>query len=180
MSIDKWLAKYNSKEERERREKIFKTLSEEEVQDLKKKSARDLTQKKSKIKEVNNKPDGFLSYIIEFKDWLNQRTYLKGDIDKVEIWIKNLNKKLDYENTQGLLAKNNVRFQLRNQFRKIPHEFLNEKTRIAINKKMRGVKRTNSDNYYLRKLKTTIQEKIKEANYYEILKKILEFKGKEP
>ncbi|MFX1393462.1 MAG: hypothetical protein ACFFAH_07795 [Promethearchaeota archaeon] len=180
MSIDKWLIKYNSKEERERREKIFNTLSEEEVQDLKKKSVRDLTQKKSKQKQVNNKPNDFLSYIIEFKEWLNQRTYLKGDIDKIEIWIKNLNQKLDYENSKGLLVKNNIISQLRTQFRRIPHDFLDEKTRIAINKKMRGVKRTSSDNYYLKKLKTMIQEKLKEASYYEILKKILEFKEKTP
>ena len=178
MSIDKWFTKDKSKEERERSEKIFKTLSEVEVQNLKKKSVRDLMQKKSKIKEVNGKPDDFLSYIIEFKDWLNQRTYLKGDIDKIEIWIKNLNKKLDYENTQGLMAKNNVITQLGNQLKKIPHNFLDEKTRIAINKKMRGTKRTNSDNYYLRKLKTMVQEKLKEASYYEILKKILEFNAK--
>lgn len=178
MSIDKWFTKDNSKEERERSEKIFKTLSEEEVQNLKKKSVRDLTQKKSKKKEVTCKPDDFLSYIIEFKDWLNQRTYLKGDIDKIEIWIKNLNKKLDYENKQGLMAKNDVISQLGNQFKKIPHNFIDEKTRIAINKKMRGTKRTNSDNYYLRKLKTMVQEKLKEASYYEILKKILEFNAK--
>ncbi len=178
MSIDKWFTKDNSKEERERSEKIFKTLSEEEVQNLKKKSVRDLTQKKSKIKEVNGKPDDFLNYVIEFKDWLNQRTYLKGDIDKIEIWIKNLNKKLDYENTQGLMAKNNVINQLSNEFKKIPHNFLDEKTRIAINKKMRGTKRTNSDNYYLKKLNKIVQEKLKEASYYEILKKILEFNAK--
>jgi len=178
MSIDKWFTKENSKEERERSEKIFKTLSEEEVQNLKKKSVRDLTQKKNKSKEVNGKLDDFLSYIIEFKDWLNQRTYLKGDIDKVEIWIKNLNKKLDYENTQGLMAKNNVISELSNQFKKIPHNFLDEKTRIAINKKMRGTKRTTSDNYYLKKLNKIIQEKLKEASYYEILKNILEFNAK--
>ncbi len=178
MSIDKWFTKDNSKEDRERREKIFKNLSEEEVQNLKKKSTRDLTQKRSKIKELNGMPDDFLSYVIEFKDWLNQRTYLKGDVDKIEIWIKNLNKKLDYENTQGLIAKNNVIAQLSNEFKKIPHNFLDEKTRIAINKKMRAKKRTNSDNYYLRKLKSIVQEKLKEASYYEILKKVLEFNAK--
>lgn len=177
MSIDKWFTKDNSKEERERSEKIFKTLSEEEVQNLKKKSIRDLTQKKRKRKEVNGKPDDFLSYIIEFKDWLNQRTYLKGDIDKIEIWIKNLNKKLDYENNQGLMAKNNVISELVTQFKKIPHNFLDEKTRNAINRKMRGTTQKN-DYYYLRKLKEMVQEKLKEASYYEILKKILEFNAK--
>ena len=76
------------------------------------------------------------------------------------------------------MAKNNVKSELCNQFKKIPHNFLDEKTRVAINKKMRGTKRTNSDNYYLRKLKTMVQEKLKEASYYEILKKILEFNAK--
>jgi hypothetical protein len=39
---------------------------------------------------------------------------------------------------------------------------------------LRGVKRSNSDNYYLRKLKKHIGEKLNEAKYYEILKEILE------
>lgn len=176
MSMDKWLTKYKSKEEKNKIEEVFKALPEEKVQELKKKSVRDLTQKKRKKKEIKNKPDDFLSYVIEFKDWLNNRTYLKGDIDKIETWIRNLNKKLDTEKIQGLLAKNNVKSQLINQFRKIPHNFLDEKTRIAINKKIQVAKRNSSDNYYLRKLKITIQEKLKEASYYEILKKILEIK----
>ncbi|MFX0187675.1 MAG: hypothetical protein ACFE8A_08065 [Candidatus Hodarchaeota archaeon] len=176
MSMDKWFTKYKSKEEKNKIEEFFKVLPEEKVQELKKKSVRDLTQRKRKNKEIKNKPDDFLSYVIEFKDWLNKRTYLKGDIDKIETWIRNLNKKLDAEKVQGLLAKNNVKSQLINQFRKIPHNILDEKTRIAINKKIREAKRNSSDNYYLRKLKTTIQEKLKEASYYGILKKILEFK----
>jgi hypothetical protein len=36
------------------------------------------------------------------------------------------------------------------------------------------MKRTNSDNYYLRKIKKQIQEKLIEINYYEILKEVLE------
>ena len=176
MSMDKWLTKYKSKEEKNKIEEVFKALPEEKVQELKKKSVRDLTQKKKKKKEVKNKPDEFLSYVIEFKDWLNKRTYIEGDIEKIETWIRNLNKKLDSEKIQGLLGKNNGIFQLVNQYRKIPHNFLDEKTRIAINKKIRVAKRNSSDNYYLRKLKITIQEKLKEASYYEILETILEFK----
>ena len=179
MSIDKWLIDDNSKENKIKIEEFFKKLPDDKVQELKKKSVRGLTHKESKKKEINIKPDDFLSNIIEFKDWLNQRTYLKGDIDKIEMWIKNLNKKIDAESVQDSLnAKSNNKSQLIKQFRKIPHNFLEEKTRIAINKKMRGTKRTNSDNYYLRKLKTTVQEKLKEASYYEILKKILEFNTK--
>ena len=66
--------------------------------------------------------------------------------------------------------------QLIQQFRKIPANFLDEKTRIAINKKLHGQKRTNSDNYYLRKLKAEIKEKLYEASYFEILKAIIELK----
>ena len=68
------------------------------------------------------------------------------------------------------------RMQLIQQFRKIPANFLDEKTRIAINKKLHGQKRTNSDNYYLRKLKAEIKEKLYEASYFEILKAIIELK----
>jgi hypothetical protein len=36
------------------------------------------------------------------------------------------------------------------------------------------MKKTNSDNYYLRKLKSIVREKLKEAEYYQILRDILE------
>jgi len=43
-----------------------------------------------------------------------------------------------------------------------------------LNKKLKGIKRTNSDNYYLRKLKIIIKEKLKDAEYYNIIRDILE------
>jgi hypothetical protein len=172
MSIDKWLSESDPKK-REKLEKVYNALPEEKVQDLKKKSIRELTKKKVD----DPKTKGILDDILEFKEWLNQRNYLKGDIDKIEIWINNLSKKLNRERSN--IRKENIkdnRMQLIEQFRKIPANFLDEKTRIAINKKLHGQKRTNSDNYYLRKLKAEIKEKLNEASYFEILKAIIELK----
>lgn len=176
MSIDKWLSESDPKK-REKLEKVYNELPKEKVQDLKKKSIRELTKKREIEKVDDSKTKGILDDILEFKEWLNQRNYLKGDIDKIEIWINNLSKKLNREREKNIKEsiKDN-RGQLIQQFRKIPFNFLDEKTRIAINKKLHGQKRTNSDNYYLRKLKAEIKEKLYEASYFEILKTIIELK----
>ena len=42
-----------------------------------------------------------------------------------------------------------------------------------MNKLIHGANRTNSDNYYLRKLKNILKEKLKEAEYYDILDKLI-------
>ena len=176
MSIDKWLSESDPKK-REKIEKVFNALPEEKVQDLKKKSIRELTKKKE-IKKIDEpKTKDLLDDILEFKEWLNQRNYLKGDIDKIEIWINNLSKKFnrERENNRNINIRDNKK-QLIEQFRRIPANFLDEKTRIAINKKLHGQKRTNSDNYYLRKLKAKINEKLYEASYFEILKAIIQLK----
>ena len=176
MSIDKWLSESDPKK-REKLEKVYNALPEEKVQDLKKKSIRELTKKKEIEKVDYSKTKGILDDILEFKEWLNRRNYLKGDIDKIEIWINNLSKKLNREREKNIKEsiKDN-RGQLIQQFRKIPFNFLDEKTRIAVNKKLHGQKRTNSDNYFLRKLKAEINEKLHEASYFEILKAIIELK----
>ena len=174
MSIDKWLSEKDSKEERIRREKAFKRLSEDEVKDLKKKKIRDVVKKEVKKTHEVSESDKFLQDIIEFKDWLNQRTYLKGDIDKIETWIRNLYSTINYESEKKAESTHyNGKKKMIERYKEIPTNFLDEKTRVAINKKIRGTNRTNSDNYYLRKLKKNIQEKLKEAEYYEILDKIL-------
>ncbi|MFX1444708.1 MAG: hypothetical protein ACFFHV_14945 [Promethearchaeota archaeon] len=171
MSIEKWLSK-DSKEKREKIEKLYKELPKEKVLELKKKKIQDL-KKKNREEEVDKiETDSIISDIIEFKNWMNQRTYLKGDLDKIAVKIQNLNRKLTLRNKE--LQLNDTKVHLIKQFRKIPPKFLDERTRIAINKKLNGAKRTNSDNYYLRKLKSTIGEKLNEANYYELLKVILE------
>ena len=174
MSIDKWVSKGKSKEKKDKLDQKFNSLPEEKVQDLKKKKIRELT-KTSKDNLVENlESNDFLNEIIEFKDWLNQRTYLKGDLEKIEIWIKNLSRKL-YLEKQELSTKKE---ELIKQYRLIPPQFLDEKTRVAINKIINNKKRTNSDNYYLKKLKLIIHDKLSEASYYKTLKYIVEFKDK--
>lgn len=173
MSIDKWLNEKDSKEERIRREKAFKSLSKQEVQDLKKKKIQDIVQKDDqKTNEVSAR-DKFIDNIIEFKNWLNQRTYLKGDLAKIEIWIKNLYSIVKYD--PELEVKSTTYSGKRKfieKYKEIPPQFLDEKTRVALNKLIHGTTRTNSDNYYLRKLKNILKEKLKEAEYYEILDRV--------
>ncbi|MFW9821883.1 MAG: hypothetical protein ACFFE4_03055 [Candidatus Thorarchaeota archaeon] len=178
MSIDKWLSDEDSKEEKTRREKAFKSLSEGEVKELKKKKIRDLVQKKEK--ETKQIPENakILEEVRRFKVWLNQRTYLEGDIDKIETWIKNLYFIIEKDtNVREKEVKDEKKKSLIEEFKKIPPKFLEEKIRIALHKKLHGVQRSNSDNYYLRKLKAVIQEKLHEAMYYEILDRILKSKN---
>ena len=100
---------------------------------------------------------------------------MKGDLDKIEAWINNLYLKLGSEaNEISNEEKKSIKSQLKEEFKQIPVNFLDEKTRIALNKKLNGTKKTSSDAYYLRKLKSLIQEKLKEAKYYETLRKIVE------
>lgn len=174
MTIDKWLSKKDSTEEQIKREKIFKSLSKDQVQDLKKKKIQNLVHKDvQKTSEISDKSD-FLDNIIEFKKWLNQRTYLKGDAEKIETWIKNLYSRIQYQTDQEVKTiDKDVKREIIKKYKEIPPNFLDEKTRIAINKKIHGTKKTSSDNYYLRKLKTNVQEKLREAKYYEILDKLL-------
>ena len=175
MSIDKWLSKKGSKEEEIKRKEAFKQLSEGEVRELKKKKIRNMVQKDHQQSIEKSESENLLHKIIEFKDWLNQRTFLKGDIDKIETWINNLYSIIKYETKQKRkLIGNSDKKKLIENYKEIPPKFLDEKTRLAINKKVYGTKRTNSDNYYLRKLKNSIQDKLIELKYYEILGDILE------
>jgi hypothetical protein len=175
MSIEKWLSDNDSKEEKLRREKIFKALPQEEVQELKKRKIRDLTEKEKLTADLNTKKEDFLNIILEFKDWLNQRNYLRGDLDKIETWVKNMYKKVDIKFEQeSRLSLISDRKQLIDKYKKIPPKFLDEKTRVAVNKKLYNSKKTSSDYYVLRKLKETVSEKLKEAEYYHILRRILE------
>ena len=174
MSIDKWISDKDSKEERIKREKAFKQLSKEEVQELKKTKIRDIVKKEEQKISEDSERVKLLHDINEFKKWLNQRTYLKGDIDKIETWIKNLYITVKIESEQDsqlTISKKKKKFI--EKYKEIPPTFLDEKTRVAINKKLRSTKRTNSDNYYLRKLKSHIQEKLKEAEYYKLISEIL-------
>ncbi|MFX1299071.1 MAG: hypothetical protein ACFFD2_29955 [Promethearchaeota archaeon] len=145
------------------------------MQELKKRKIRDLTEKEKLTADLKVKKEDFLNNILEFKNWLNQRNYLKGDLDKIEIWIKNLYKKIEIEIEQeSKLTLINDRKELIEKYKKIPPKFLDDKTRIALNKKLYNSKKTSSDYYILRKLKETVNEKLKEAEYYHILRFILE------
>ena len=165
MSIKKWLTDDKIGEDWKKREEKYNRLSKDEKEDLKKKKIKDIVQK-----DEDKKSDEFLDEIVQFKEWLNERNYLKGDIDKIETWITNLYIKLKSD----INTEKNIKASLKTKYKSIPPTFLDEKTRIAINKKLRNTNRTSSDNYYLRKLKATIKERLKEAKYYETLRRILE------
>ncbi len=90
------------------------------------------------------------------------------------MWIKNLNSILtilsEHREKSVLHAEKK---NLIGKYKEIPPQFLDEKIRIALNKLIHGIKRTNSDNYYIRKLKKILKEKLKEAEYYDILNKLI-------
>jgi len=175
MSIEKWLDDEATIEERKKREEIYKSLSKEEKSDLKQRKVRDLVKKVKQNQIISEERRDLLTRVIDFKDWLDNRTYIKGDIERIETWIENLHfllrESLDNQNSQN---NENSRKSIIQNYKSIPVNFLDEKTRIALNKKLKGMKKTNSDSYYLRKLKSTVREKLKEAEYYEILRVILE------
>ena len=175
MSIDKWLEDPSAKERKRKLNEKFEKLPDEKVQELKKKKIQNIIRETEVEGPQSKEENGFLSLIIEFKEWLNQRHYLKGDLDKIEAWINNLYLKLGSEAIEiSNEEKKSIKSQLKEEFKEIPVNFLDEKIRIALNKKLNGKKKTSSDAYYLRKLKTIIQEKLKEAKYYETLRKIIE------
>lgn len=175
MSIDKWLDDEDTVEEKKKREEIYKSLSKKEKKDLKHQKIRDLTQKGRQMEILSVKRKDLLNRVLEFKDWLDNRTYIKGDMERIETWVKNLyiilRESLENHNNQ---YSEKEKKKLIQNYNAIPVNFLDETIRIAINKKLKGTERTSSDNYYLRKLKSIVREKLKEAEYYQILRDILE------
>ena len=175
MSMDKWLDDDETKENKKRRNEIYNSLSNEEKNALSKQKIRELVKKDEITSSFDESRKDFLTKVLEFKDWLDNRSYIKGDIERVQAWIENLYSMVDISiNFQKGAGFNNGEETLINSYKTIPVKFLDEKTRIALNKKLKGIKRTNSDNYYLRKLKNIIKEKLKDAEYYNILRDILE------
>ncbi|MBN1802703.1 MAG: hypothetical protein JW891_14420 [Candidatus Lokiarchaeota archaeon] len=174
MTIDKWLA-FGSNENKKKIDKKFNKLSEQEIIELKKKQLRKvIIGKNSKTHEKEVLPSDFLSTVIQFKEWLNSRSYLKGDLEKIEMWVRNLNTKLKVEAQKESKIEIKSRIiDLKEKYRNIPPDFLDEKTRIAINKKIIGQTLTTSDHYYLKKLKQVIQLKLKEEKQYNVLNDIL-------
>ena len=174
MSIYRWFDNEETKEGRKKKEELYDSLAKEEKQELKKKSIKKVINNNGVEPEGDkkNESNGFLQDIIAFKDWLDARTYLKGDLDRIETWIKILYKKI--ESYSKDINKENERETLIEEFRKLPPDFLEEKSRIAINKKLRGVKTNSSDNYYLRKLKLEVDSKLADAQYYKVIKRVIE------
>ncbi len=173
--MDKWLDDKDTAEEKRLREDTYAKLSKEERKDLKVQKIRKIVQKNENASNKADKRTEFLNSVIEFKDWLINRSYLKGDLERIETWVANLYLILTASLKQqkealGEFDKKN----LINNYKSIPVNFLDEKTRIALNKKLKNTTKTTSDNYYLRKLKTLVKEKLKEAEYYEILREILD------
>ena len=175
MTLHKWFDDEETKEHRKKKEDFYDSLANEDKQELKKKTIKKVIKNNDGVKserDKNKESNSFLQDIIEFKEWLDTRTYLKGDLDRIETRIKILYKKVDSYSKN--LNKENERETLTEEFRKIPPELLEEKARIALNKKLRGVKLDSSDNYYLRKLKLDIDNKLANAKYYKIIKRIFE------
>jgi hypothetical protein len=173
--MDKWLDDDETKENKKRRNEIYSSLSNEEKNDLSKQKIRELVKEDKITSNFDESRKDFLTKVLEFKDWLDNRSYIKGDIERVQAWIENLYSMVNISiNFQNRARFTNGEKNLINSYKSIPVKFLDEKTRIALNKKLKGLKRTNSDNYYLRKLKNIIKEKLKDAEYYNILRDILE------
>ena len=177
MSIDKWL-KQDKGEDSNKKVEFDKKIQEQQLKEVKNKKLQQLKREIKEKKTSRSDSDDFLSYFIEFRDWLNKRTYLKGDLEEIATWINNLYNKLNFEVPHNDDEDDDaIRLDLKKQYKKIPLSFLDDKTRIAINKIVYGQNRSNSDNYYVKKLNLEIQDKLKEAEYYHILKKILELKN---
>ncbi|MBD3340529.1 MAG: hypothetical protein GF353_15585 [Candidatus Lokiarchaeota archaeon] len=179
--MEKWLKGDSSKK---KKTVNLEEISEEKIKELKIKKIRTLigekkeTEKeKEKDKEAASEEDEFLNLLISFRDWLIKRRYLKGDIDKIAIWINNLNDKLiSMTKKNREINDEAIKKSLKDNFKEIPPKFLDEKTRIALNKVLHKRKRNASDTYYLTKLKKEIQKRLREDRYYRILEKVLEIK----
>jgi len=175
MSMDKWLDDDETKENKKKRNEIYSSLSNEEKNDLSKQKIRELVKKDEITSSFDESRNDFLTKVLEFKDWLDNRAYIKGDVERIQTWVENLYSMVNISiNFLNKTKFNNREETLINRYKSIPIKFLDEKTRIALNKKLKGIKKTNSDNYYLRKLNNIVKEKLKDAEYYAILRDILE------
>jgi hypothetical protein len=172
MALNKWLSDPEIEEMRKKKEEMYNALPDQQIQELKKESIRKIVKEEKEEVPTEDLSDNILNDVIEFKNWVDSRTYLKGDTEMIETWIKILYKKMVSINK--VLKKDNYDQDLVEDFRKIPVDFLDEQTRLAVIKKLRNTKRTNSDNYFLRKLKMIVEIKLIEAKYYKILKSILD------
>jgi len=169
MSLNKWLKEdKSSKNKKKSRAAIISPFKEQKLKKIKE----SIIKQKQKPESKDN-IDIFLSYVSEFKEFLNSRTYLRGDIEHIISWINNLNYKykelLNLENSIDPVNKN-TKIEL---LKDIPPTFLDEKLTLALKKYVYRDNMNNSDKYYLRKLKKIAKDELKKAKLYQILDKIL-------
>ncbi len=169
MSLNKWLEEDKSdKNNKKSKKAIISPFKEQKLKKIK-----ESIMKQKQKPEPKDNIDIFLSYVFEFKKFLNSRTYLRGDIEQIISWINNLNYKykemLNPENFLDPVSKK-TRIEL---LKEIPPTFLDEKLTLTLKKHVHKDNMNNSDKYYLRKLKKIVKDELKEARLYQILDKIL-------
>lgn len=170
MSLNKWLDEDNSKNNKAKsKTKIISPFKEQKLKKIKE-SIKKSQKQESELKDPIN---AFLSYVLEFKEFLNSRTYLRGDLDNLITWITNLNYKYkelinSNENLDTNDKKSNIEL-----LKEIPPTFFDEKLTLTLKKYAYIDKLNNSDRYYLRKLKSLVKDQLKRARIYQIVDKIL-------
>jgi len=108
MSMDKWLDDEETKENKKKRNEIYSSLSNEEKNDLSKQKIRELVKKDEISSSFDESRKDFLTKVLEFKDWLDNRAYLKGDIERIQTWVENLYSMVDISiNFQNKASFNN-------------------------------------------------------------------------
>ena len=83
MSIKKWLTDDTIGEDRKKREEEYNKLSKEEKTELKRKKLQQIIQKNKEEKPIITKSEHFLNDVMKFKEWLDDRNYIKGDMIKI-------------------------------------------------------------------------------------------------
>ncbi len=170
MALNKWLDEDNSKNNKAKsKTKIISPFKEQKLKIIKE------SIRKSQKQEIESKDpiDAFISYVSDFKKFLNSRTYLRGDLDNLITWINNLNYKYKelFNSNENLNTNNktsNIELLL-----EIPPTFLDQKLTLILKKYAYKDKMNNSDRYYLRKLKSLVKDQLKRARIYQIVNQIL-------
>ncbi len=170
MSLNKWLDEDNSKNNKAKsKTKIISPFKEQKLKKIKE-SIKKSQKQESELKDPIN---AFISYVLEFKEFLNSRTYLRGDLDNLITWITNLNYKYkELINSNENLDTNDKESNIE-LLKEIPPTFFDEKLTLTLKKYAYIDKLNNSDRYYLRKLKSLVKDQLKRARIYQIVDKIL-------
>lgn len=170
MSLNKWLDEDNSKNNKAKsKTKIISPFKEQKLKKIKE-SIKKSQKQESELKDPIN---AFISYVLEFKEFLNSRTYLRGDLENLITWITNLNYKYkELINSNENLDTNDKESNIE-LLKEIPPTFFDEKLTLTLKKYAYIDKLNNSDRYYLRKLKSLVKDQLKRARIYQIVDKIL-------